>query len=57
VQERQQVIEHLPAPLPIRTVDDVALVLHPPNPHADVKAAAAEHVKRGQQPGQVRRLS
>src|SRR5246127_4362945 len=56
VQERQQVIEHLPAPAPVRAARDVVLVLHPPDSHANVKAAVAEHVERGQQPGQVRRL-
>src|ERR1700751_4365688 len=56
VQERQQVIEHLPAPAPVRTAGDVVLVLHPPDSHANVKAAVAEHLERGQQPGQVRRL-
>src|ERR1700756_5159117 len=56
VQERQQVIEHLPAPAPVRAAGDVVFVLHPPDSHANVKAAVAEHVERGQQPGQVRRL-
>ena len=31
-------------------------VLHPPDSHANVKAAVAEHVERGKQPGQVNRL-
>ena len=31
-------------------------VLHPPDSHADVETALAEHVERGQQPGQVNRL-
>jgi len=56
VQERQQVIEHFAAPVPVRGAGDVVIVLHPPQSHADVKEAVAEHVERDQQPGEVRRL-
>src|ERR1700737_1481137 len=41
VQERQQVIEHLPAPAPVRAAGDVVLVLHPPDSPPNVKAALA----------------
>src|ERR1700677_825087 len=56
VQERQQVIEHPPAPAPVRAAGAVEFVLPPPDSHANVKAAVAEYVERGQEPGQVRRL-
>jgi hypothetical protein len=56
LQERQQVIEHPAAPVPVPTAGDVVLFLHPPQSYADVEAAIAEHVERGQQAGQVRRL-
>jgi hypothetical protein len=56
VQERQQVIEHPSAPVPVCAAGDVEFVLHPPESHADVEAAVAEHVERSQHSGQVDRF-